>query len=196
MTDSPAGAPSFKGHRAAYRELLEALWYAAERFEGRGDRGREGAQLACRAVARFIAVRHESPRLAAPLLAIGESFKDLEEGLNPPLFSRKPDARERERSSQRRHVQMLAAAAMEVLVQLGRMAPDAGRQVARAIQKWPIIRAQAVTWTTVRNWRSQVRKGNDPRNRQFRELCEFMISRPKPEGEVEKLLRNPPGTPR
>src|SRR5687767_12165009 len=108
MPDSTAGAPEFKGHRAAYRELLESLWYASKTFEEEGDGGLEGAKLACRAVARFIAVRDENPLLAAPFLSLMKSLEDLENGLDPPLFSKNVRHRERERSSQRKHVQMLA----------------------------------------------------------------------------------------
>jgi hypothetical protein len=105
MPEPPAGAPPFKGHRAAYRELLESLWYASETFEKEGDGGLEGAKLACRAVGRFIAVTHENPRLAAPFLTIMQSFNDLAQGLDPPLFSTNLKPRERERSSQRKHLQ-------------------------------------------------------------------------------------------
>lgn len=45
-----------------------SLWYASHTFESEGDGGLEGAKLACRAVARFIGVRHENPVLAAPFL--------------------------------------------------------------------------------------------------------------------------------
>jgi len=38
-------------------------------------------------VVRFIGVRHENPELAAPFLQIMAAFKDLERGLDPPLFS-------------------------------------------------------------------------------------------------------------
>jgi hypothetical protein len=93
MPEPPAGAPPFKGHRAAYRELLESLWYASETFENEGDGGLEGAKLACRAIGRLIAVRHENPRLAAPFLTIMQSFNDLEQGLDPPLFSSNLKAR-------------------------------------------------------------------------------------------------------
>ena len=71
MLDSPAGAPPFKPHQEAYRELMESLWYASDTFENEGDGGQEGAKLACRAVARFIGVRHENPILAAPFLTGG-----------------------------------------------------------------------------------------------------------------------------
>lgn len=194
MPEPPAGAPPFKGHRAAYRELLESLWYASETFENEGDGGLEGAKLACRAVGRFIAVRHENPRLAAPFLTIMLSFNDLEQGLDPPLFSTRLKPRERERSSQRKHVQMVAAVAMEVLMALGQ--DDAAQQVAAAVQKWPAFRAQTITSTTIRNWRDQVRSLTDGRNRQFQQLRDHILGQLSPIGEVRKLLRDgPPGVP-
>ncbi len=195
MSDSPAGAPPFKGHRAAYRELLESLWYASDRFENEGDGGLEGAKLACHAVARFIAVRHENPGLAAPFLMIMQSFNDLEAGLDPPLFSKDVKLRERERSSQRKHLQMLAAVAMEVQVELGIQLKDAARQVAAAVQNWPAFGAQKVTGTTVRNWRDQVRRQSDPRNCQFQKLRDHLLARPDPPTEIKMLLRHPPGVP-
>jgi hypothetical protein len=192
---APAGAPPFKGHRAAYRELLESLWYASHTFENESDGGLEGAKLACRAVARFIGVRHEDPRLAAPFLNIMQSFNDLERGLDPPLFSKSVRLRERERSSQRKHLQMLAAVAMEVLMELGTRSQDAARQVAAAVQKWPAFSAQTITWTTVRNWRDQVRSQTDRRNPQFQQLPDHILGQPDPRAEVRKLLRHPPGVP-
>jgi integrase len=45
MSDSPDGAPPFKAHRAAYRELIESLRYAAETFENEGDGGIEEQNL-------------------------------------------------------------------------------------------------------------------------------------------------------
>jgi uncharacterized membrane protein YccC len=194
MSEPPAGAPPFKGHRAAYRELLESLWYASETFEDEGDGGLEGAKRACRAVARFIAVRHENPRLAAPFLTIMQSFNDLEQGLDPPLFSTNLKPRERERSSQRKHVQMVAAVAMEVLMSLGQ--DDAAQQVAAAVQEWPAFQAQTITSTTIRNWRDRVRSPTDGRNPQFRQLRDHILGQPSPIAEVRKLLRDgPPGVP-
>lgn len=197
MSDPPAGAPPFKDHAAAYRELLESLWYACETFKNEGDGGLEGAKLACRAVARFIAVRHENPELAAPFLAIMQSFVDLEQGLEPPLFSTKPRPRERERSSQRKHVQMLAAVAMEVLMELGQGLEEAAQQVASAAQKWPGLQAQTVTSTTIRNWRDQVRSPDDGRNAQFQQLRDHILAQHSPIADVTQLLRDgPPGIPR
>jgi hypothetical protein len=196
MRKSPAGAPPFKGRIAAYHELLEALWYASDRFENEGDGGVEGAKLACRALARFIGVRHEDPRLGAPFLTLMQSFIDLENGLDPPLFSNNIKVRERERSSQRKHLQMLAAVALEVLMELGAPREDSSEEVARAIQKWAPFRSQKITKTTIRNWRDQVKKESDPRNGQFRQLRGHLLGQTSPEAEIRKLLRQgPPGVP-
>jgi hypothetical protein len=191
----PAGAPPFRDLPEAYQELLESLWYASEVFENEGDGGLEGAKLACHAVTRFIGVRHENPKLAAPFLEIRQSFEDLEGGLDPPLFSQNPDLRERERSSRRKHLQMLAAAAMEVLMALGTGSKDAATQVAEAVEKWPALRAQEITSTTVRNWRDQIRRKEDPRNRQFLALCEHLLEKPDPRSAIRALLQHPPGVP-
>jgi len=196
MSDSPAGAPPFKDLQAAYRELLESLWYSAYRFQNEGDGGLEGAKLACHAVVRFIGVRHENPELAGPFLQIMASLKDLEEGLDPPLFSKDLKLRERERSSQRKHLQMLAAVAMDVLMELGTGRKDAAAQVARAIQKWPSFGAQEIAETTVRNWRDQVRRKRDPLNRQFQQLRDHILGQADPGAEIQELLRHgPPGVP-
>ncbi len=193
MSEAPAGAPPFKDFEAAYRELLETLWYSCHEFENEGDGGLAGAKLACRAVARFLAVRHENPRLAAPFLTIMQSFADLERGLDPPLFSKNVKPRERDRSSQRKHHQMLAAVATEVLRKLGTQ--DAAQQVAAAVQKWPAFSAQTVTSTTIRNWRDQVRRPRDPRNVQFQQLRDHILGQPSPVAGVRRLLRQPPGVP-
>jgi hypothetical protein len=196
MTQPPAGAPPFKGHRAAYRELMESLWYASETFENEGDGGLEGAKLACRAVGRFIAVRHENPRLAAPFLTIMQSFNDLEQGLTPPLFSKNPKPRERERSSQRKHLQMIAAVAMEVLMAQEHSLEDASRQVAAAVQNWPAFRAQTIRSTTIRSWREHVHASTDGRFPQFQQLRDHILGQPSPMAAVRELLRHgPPGVP-
>ena len=196
MSDSPAGAPPFKDLQAAYRELLESLWYAAYRFQNEGDGGLEGAKLACHAVVRFIGVRHENPELAAPFLEMRASFVDLERGLDPPLFSKDVKLRERERSSQRKHLQMLAAVAMDVLMERGMGREDAASEVARAVQKWTSLGAQEIKGTTVRNWRDQVRRKRDPRNHQFQQLRDHILGQADPGAEIKALLRHgPPGVP-
>ena len=195
MSDSPAGAPPFKGHRAAYRELLESLWYASETFKNEGDGGLEGAKLACHAVARFIGVRHENPTLAAPFLTIMASFADLERGLDPPLFSNNVKLRERERSSQRKHLQMLAAVALDVLMELGARLEHAALQVALGVQKWPAFGTQTITGKTVCSWRDKVRTQTHPNNRQFQQLRDHILGQPDPKAEIRKLLNAPPGVP-
>jgi hypothetical protein len=196
MSDSPAGAPRFQSLQAAYRELMESLWYASDTFENEGDGGLKGGKLACQAVARFLAVRHENPVLAAPFLTVMQSFADLEQGLDPPLFSRDVRLRERDRSSQRKHLQMLAAVSMEVLMKLGTELKDAARTVARAVQKWPGFATQEITGTTIRNWRDRIRKPTDHRNPQFRQLRDHILGQADPRLEVRKLLKDgPPGVP-
>ena len=196
MSDSPAGAPPYKDLEPAYRELLESRWYAADRFESEGDGGLEGAKLPCHAIVRFIGVRHENPRLAGPFLVMMASFKDLERGLHPPLFSKNVELGERERSSQRKHLQMLAAVAMDVLMERGMGREDAAIEVARAVQKWTSFGAQEIKGTTVRNWRDQVRRKRDPRNHQFQQLRGGILEQAAPEAEARKLLRlGPPGVP-
>jgi hypothetical protein len=56
---------------------------------------REPRSLA--AVARFIAVRHENPELAAPFLALHAALEDVERGVQPELFSHDPTLRKRSR---------------------------------------------------------------------------------------------------
>ena len=91
---------------------------------------------------------------------------------------------------------MLAAVAMEVLMELGTGWKDAAWQVATAIQKWPGFYAQTITWTTVRNWRDQVRTQTDQRNPQFQQLRDHILGQADPGAEVRKLLRHsPPGVP-
>src|SRR3954464_3071726 len=116
MSHPPAGAPPWKSRTAAYRQLLESLWYASETFRGEGDGGLEGAKLACHAVGHFIAVRHENPELAAPFSALHAALLDIERGVEPELFSRDPSLKRRSRSSQRRHLRVLATAAVDVLM--------------------------------------------------------------------------------
>jgi hypothetical protein len=116
---TPAGAPQFKSRASAERELLRSLWYAAEVFLEEGDGGIEGCKIACQAVARFIGVRHQNPELAAPFLALRAALEDVERGVRPDLFSMDPGLRKRSRSSQRKHLQMLASVALDVLMLLG-----------------------------------------------------------------------------
>ena len=175
MSESPPGAAPLKPLDVAYRELLESLWYASEVFKNEGDGGLEGAKLACHAVARFLWVRNENPELAAPFLTLFTSFRDLEQGVEPPLFSNSPRLKERDRSSQRKHLQMLAAVALEVLMKTGVLLEEAGREVAPAVNGWPGFRAQKVTWETVRNWRDQIRSSEDPRNQQFQRHCQSKL---------------------
>jgi hypothetical protein len=155
-SDPPAGAPPFQELESAYNELLAGLWYASEPFVNEGDGGLEGCKIACQAVARFVAVRHQNPELAAPLLALRAGLQDVERGVTPELFSTEPTLRKRSRSSQRKHLQMLASVALDVLMLLGDAQELAAAKVARAAGKWPGFEPSAVTPVTVKNWRNQI----------------------------------------
>src|SRR3954467_15107503 len=130
---SVPGGPPFKPKNAAYDELMKGLWMAAENFRNEGDGGIEGAKLACRAVARFIAVRHVDPELAAPFLALHAAFEDLERGIQPELFSTDVSQKRRSRSSQRQYLQLLASVLLDVLIHLGDRKDQAASKVARHV---------------------------------------------------------------
>jgi hypothetical protein len=92
-------------------EFLQTLRKSAFIFE-REESGRFlGSILACRAVARFIHQRGGGAELAGPFLQIAAAFEDLERGGKPRLFSKKTvPQKERERSPERKHVHVIAAA--------------------------------------------------------------------------------------
>src|SRR5262245_5837466 len=101
-------------------EFAETLRQAAWIFENEKNGRFLGSIIACRAVARFIYRRNGGAELAAPFLHIAEAFEELEKGGTPRLFSKKTALeKERERSPERKHIQRLAAMALEVLVTLG-----------------------------------------------------------------------------
>jgi hypothetical protein len=197
MTKAPAGAPPFKSHRRAYRELMEKLWYAADLFRNEGDGGLDGARTACLAVKDFIAVRHENPELAAPFLAIAQAFEDLEQGVAPDLFSTSVTPRQRSRSSEHRRLQILAASLLDVLIYLDKIADSPrGRDrlasmVAGHVRDWPgMERAKAIT---IINWRDQIQKRPASEQQQFEAIKHHILSHPDPQSEVANLLKDPPG---
>jgi hypothetical protein len=100
-------------------EFMETLRQAAFIFEREKDGRFHGSIFACKAVARFIHRRGGGAELAGPFLQIAAAFEDLARGGKPRLFSKKSTAeKERERSPERKHVHVLAAAALEVMVRL------------------------------------------------------------------------------
>jgi hypothetical protein len=198
MTDSggPAGAPPLKDLEAAYRELLEGLWYAHKTFMERGDGGREGAALGCHAVVRFIAVRHENPEFAVPFLALHGALKDLEQGIRASLFGGEEEPKSRSRSRQKKHIKMWAAVLLEVLVKVGDPLPQAAQRVARKVGQWPGIGSQSITEKTIRNWRDHHRALPKAGRRQFELLREHLLNAPDRTQQIARLLdHGPPDTP-
>src|SRR3974390_2149344 len=149
------------------QKFAETLRQAAFIFEKEKNGRFQGSILACAAVAQFIHERGGGAELAAPFLQIAESFKELDRGGKPKLFSKKSDPeKERERSPERKHIQMLAAAALEAMLKLTPSNSDIGDEVtsrrnaaadivARHVNKWPGMGTQQVTGRTVIAWRNQ-----------------------------------------
>ncbi len=188
------------------QEFAENLRLAAYIFEKEKDGRFQGSILACRAVARFIYQRRGAAELAGPFLQIAEAFRVLERGGKPRLFSKKSvPEKERERSPERKHIHMLAAGALEVLVKLTprsssiwddhkRKRDAAADMVARHVSKWPRIAAQKVTGPTVTAWRNEQRSLDAGARKPFDTLVEKILAEPNPRLTVRHLLQSgPPG---
>jgi hypothetical protein len=181
------------------RGFLETLRGAAYIFEKEENGRFQGSVLACRAVARFIYLRNSGAELAAPFLQIAEAFAELERGGKPRLFAKKTTPeRERERSPERKHIQMLAAAALEVILKLEPRGPDnrnaAAAKVARHVNRWPGMTAQDVMAQTVIAWRNQLRGSSKNARKPFEQLVEKILAEPDPRKTVDQLLKSgPPG---
>jgi hypothetical protein len=195
VDEGPRGAPPYQNLETAYAELLTGLWYALHLFKTENDAGREGVRTACHAVARFIAVRHENPELAAPFLAIRQALIDLDSGVESELLSRR-GAKERSRSGQRVHLHRLASVCLEVLVEMNEPLEIAANYVARNVNRWPGIGPQEVTGNTIQNWRERERREFGPERAKFDVLRAELLQLDNPKGEVDRLLRGgPPGIP-
>jgi hypothetical protein len=195
--DGPRGAPPKKDLSDAFHELLEGLYYANMLFEEKEDAGREGIVIACRAVTRFVAVTHQNPLLAAPLLALKEAILDLEKGVANPIIS--PDAADsrRSRSSIKKHAIAVAAVCLEVLVELGDPVDQTASKIARHAGNWRGMGTQPISADTIKNWRNSFRASSAGDRVSFdlmrTDLLKLRDARP----EIERLLRDgPPGIPK
>jgi hypothetical protein len=187
---NPPSAPNSPDK--AERELVEALRQAAWRFQNEENGRFPGSITACTAVARFIHQRGGAAELAGPFLQIAEAFRVLERGGKPRLFSKKTEpVKERERSPERKHMQRMAAVALEITRRLGDDLKVSGDRIARQVKHWPGMNAQEVTGTTIRAWRKPLISGKDP---QFLSIVEQVLAQPEPRSAVEELLKKgPPG---
>jgi hypothetical protein len=188
------------------REFAETLRGAAFIFEKEENGRFQGSILACRAVARFIYQRRGGAELAGPFLQIAAAFEELERGGKPKLFSKKsaPD-KERERSPERRHIHMLAAAALEVIVKVEPRSvrisgaetskrSAAAARIARHVNRWPGMGAQKVTGPTIVAWRNQQRSLSKSARKPFDTVVAKILTEPNPRQTVDQLLRSgPPG---
>jgi hypothetical protein len=188
------------------QEFAETLRQAAYIFENEKDGRFQGSIIACRAVARFIYLRRGGAELAGPFLQIAAAFEERKRGGNPRLFAKKSvREKERERSPERKHLHMLAAAALESLVKLTprgsniwddhkRKRDGAADMIARHVSKWPGMAAQEVTGHTVIAWRNQQRSLGAGARKPFDTLVEKILAEPNPQLTVKHLLQSrPPG---
>jgi hypothetical protein len=188
------------------QEFAETLRQAAFIFENEKNGRFQGSIVACQAVAKFIQKRGGGAELAGPFLQIAAAFKDLERGGKPKLFSKKSAAeKERERSPERKHIHMLAAAALEVMVQLtprssSRWDDNKNKRdcdaaiIARHVTEWPGMAAQKMTGRTVINWRNQQRRLSKNARKPFDTVVEKILAEPNPRRTLDNLLRSgPPG---
>jgi hypothetical protein len=193
----PGGALPQMDLPDAYRQFLENLYFAHEVFKTKGDSGREGSRIACRAVAQFINVRHVNPELAAPFLAMLLALTDVEKGIKSEILYPEASNGSRSRDSRKKHIKAVASVCLEVLVEKGDKLDDAAAIVARRVGKWPGLGAQNVKGRTIRNWREQQSASSADERKDFDRMKSDLLSRPDPRKAVEALLQNgPPGIPK
>lgn len=195
--DGPRDAPPKKSLPDAFDELLKGLWYANHLFEEEEDAGRKGIVTACHAVARFIAVTHQNPELAAPLLALRGAILDLERGVANPIINPNVKNRNRPRSALKKHASTVAAVCLEVLVALGDPVEEAASKIARYVREWRVMGDQPITADTIKNWRNTFRATPTHERRPFELMRTDLLTREDARQEIERLLRDgPPGTPK
>jgi len=194
--DGPRGAPSKKDLPHAFRELLDGLNYANHLFETKEDAGREGIATACQAVARFIAVTHQPPVLAAPLLALRAAILDLQRGVSNPIVDLNGANGRRSRSALKKHASTVAAVCLEVLVDLGDPVDEAASRVARLAANWSAWGGQQITANTIKNWRNQIRAMRADERAAFDLMRKDLLEHGGRQA-VERLLSDgPPGMPK
>jgi len=188
QTSTPPPGPADDVEAAFFETLREAAWI----FENEADGRFRGPIIACTAVTWFIHQRGGGAELAGPFVQTARAFAALKRGEQPTLFTKKTAAaKERARSPERRVIQRLAAAALEVLVRLGERVPTAAATIARSVNRWSGMSAQEVTGNTVIAWRKQLRR---TQSKEFAVLKQQMLAQPQPRATVNQLLRKgPPG---
>jgi hypothetical protein len=182
-----------------HREFQVRLDAAYKRYLEAADDGKEGAQLACQAVSKFLFDLGEPPERAAVFMALTKGFQDLRStgrkrgATIPPIFSRLTTPDQRPRSSLTRHLSLVASAMMDALMKLGDDETVAAEQVARKDCKWPYLSTRPVTATTVINWRK--RKRTKMEQFLFQQMVDDRLSQDNPRIAVQEILAAPPGVP-
>jgi hypothetical protein len=195
--DGPRGAPPKKALPEAFDELREGLYYANQLFQEKQDAGRQGIITACHAVVRFLAVTHQNPELAAPILALRETIRDLERGVANPIINPNAEISRRSRSALKKHASVIAAVCLEALVELGEPVEESASRVARHVGGWRVLGGQAITANTIKNWRNGFRSLPTNERKHFDLMRSDLLNFGNARKEIERLLRDgPPGTPK
>jgi len=185
--------------RACYGRLQKRLDGAYEKYLTANDDGKEGAELGCQAVAKFLHELDEHPERAAIFMALTKSFQDLRSvgrirsATVPPIFSRQKRPTSRPRTSLHRHLQLMAVAMMEALMRIGEREKDAASIVARSVSKWRYIDAGKLTATTVQNWRK--RRRSSVEERKIATIVGECLTSSHPRGRIDETLKSPPSIP-
>ena len=171
-----------------------------------GDRW-TGAQSACAAVAQFI-FQHSGgrrPDLAAPFLAMVEGFKDLKDGKDPEIFSRKASPQKRARSREFAHLKRWTAAILEILMEysVANVAADVPKgetqiaaYIARHASRWNSFSGAELSATKVMNYRKAEKASDVEKRRLFEAICDALRCEPDQTFLRRVLAKGPPGIPK
>jgi predicted HicB family RNase H-like nuclease len=202
----PGGAPNYKCLQQAYDDWLRELYLAFDSFREEKDFGRTGAELACEATVRFLAMRWENPELTAPFTALASSLKDVKDKQKPELFFDKSEPIRRPRSRYGRHLTRWPAALLEAVIRLKRnqgvdeQLDHSAARIARGVQNWACMASFEVTSTTVKNWRFDWGAKPASERVHFEAIVAGILAERDPQLVIEKFLKDgppdAPGTPK
>lgn len=178
------------------RRLELQLRDAHKYYKEDEDYGRIGAIAAINATAEFVQSIEQFHRdgLADPLIAISNALADQDDGAKQhPMLTPIKASGGRPDITEKQALRAGAAATMELARQAGMGLEEAARMVAVHLQKRGVdvsgVR-QDLTWDTVKQWRDQMRSGNqdDFAIQYYRDLIETPLPLDADPSTVKKLL--------
>jgi hypothetical protein len=193
-SNPPLGALPFMPIEAAYRNLMQELFYAHDLFKSKGDGGVIGCITGCEAIIHFLRARHENPELGNVFIQIMKAFKSAQEGKYSEQFEvRRPDttpkSRARSQSRLRRDQRLWAAVCAEMRMKWGASREEATAKVARYVAKWPYMKDSRTTALTIRNWRNDFSQASHPAHQQYLLICNHVLARPDARDYLDGVLK-------